>query len=79
MTIRQLDETTKRLIKQKAAKHNRSMEAEAREILRKGARAPDEDDEHLVTKIRRMVDEFGGVELKLPARTPMRKPPDFDE
>lgn len=38
LTIRNLDEETKRLLRQKAASHDRSMEEEARRILRSAVR-----------------------------------------
>ncbi len=33
----------------------------------------------LVTDIRALVKPFGGIELELPPRTPMREPPDFGD
>ena len=73
--IRRLDETLKARLRVKAAHHGRSMEEEAREILRKGlqANAPKELD--LATAIRRHVLPIGGIELVLPRREAVRKPP----
>jgi len=33
----------------------------------------------LVADIRALVEPFGGIELELPAREPMREPPDFND
>ncbi len=38
LTIRKLDEETKRLLRERAARHDRSMEEEARQILRRAVR-----------------------------------------
>jgi plasmid stability protein len=77
LTIRQLDDTTKSRLRLRAARHNRSMEAEAREILRCGL-ATSDDTTGLATAIRSYVEPFGGVNLELPKRKPMRKPPSVD-
>ena len=80
LTIRQLDERTKARLRVRAAHHGRSMEEEAREILRvcpnhgkagKGAiwRTP------FVGALA----QFGGVELEIPKRDSIREPPDFSE
>ena len=77
ITIRRLDETLKARLRVKAAHHGRSMEEEAREILRNGlqAEAPQKELD-LVTAIRRHV-PAGGIELTLPRREAVRKPPKF--
>lgn len=78
LMIRQLDEKTKTRLRVRAAQHGRSMEAEAREILRSTlSGAPPAKGNNLVDAIRRRVAEFGGVDLKLPPRDPVREPPDF--
>jgi plasmid stability protein len=38
LTIRNIDETTKRLLRQRAARHDRSMEEEVRQILHSAVR-----------------------------------------
>lgn len=55
------------------------MEEEAREILRAvlGAATPVKG--NLAERIRQRFAPFGGVELKLPRRDPIRKPPDFTQ
>ncbi len=77
ITIRNLDDTLKRRLRIRAAEHGRSMEEEARDILRKevGGAAPPVN---LAAAIRARIAPFGGVDLDLSAREPMREPPSFD-
>ena len=77
LTIRQLDERTKTRLRVRAAHHGRSMEEEAREILRTALSAAPPVKGDLAERIRQRFAPFGGVELKLPRRDPIRKPPDF--
>lgn len=79
ITIRQLDESTKSRLRIRAAHHGRSMEAEAREILRAALGAATPVKGNLAERIRQRFAPFGGVELKLPRRDPIRKPPDFTQ
>jgi plasmid stability protein len=60
LLIRQLDEDTKARLRRRAARHGRSMEAEARDILRQGlqAEAP-QAAEGLGTRIARLMAEGG--------------------
>jgi len=75
ITIRKLDELVKTRLRVRAAHHGRSMEDEAREIL-KGALATETTHGlNLAQSIRRHVEPFGGVELNLPSRQPVRRPP----
>lgn len=76
ITIRNLDDDIKQRLRVRAAEHGRSMEEEARDILRRvvGEGAPPRD---LAAAIRSRVAAFGGVELELPSREPMREPPQF--
>ncbi|HXZ01520.1 MAG TPA: plasmid stabilization protein [Stellaceae bacterium] len=76
ITIRNLEDGLKRRLRVRAAEHGRSMEEEAREILRQvvGEAAPPRN---LAAAIRARVASFGGVELDLPARAAMREPPRF--
>ena len=77
ITIRNLDDTLKRSLRIRAAEHGRSMEEEAREILRHavGRRAAPEN---LGEAIHRRFAAMGGVDLDLPPREPMPEPPRFD-
>jgi antitoxin FitA len=79
ITIRQLDEKIKTRLRVRAAHHGRSMEAEAREILRAALGAAPPVQGNLAERIRQRFAPFGGVELKLPQRDPIRKPPDFTQ
>ena len=77
ITIRNLDDEVKRRLRVRAAEHGRSMEEEAREILRQivGLEKPAHN---LAAAIRSRVAPLGGVELDLPQREPMPEPPAFD-
>jgi len=67
ITIRQLDEKTKTQLRVRAAHHGRSMEEEAREILRCALTASPAKG-NLAEIVRRRFAAFGGVELELPRR-----------
>jgi plasmid stability protein len=77
ITIRNLDDALKRRLRIRAAEHGRSMEEEARAILRAvvGAAAPPVN---LASSIRSRVADIGGIDLDLPPRDPLRQPPRFD-
>jgi antitoxin FitA len=77
LTIRQLDEKTKARLRVRAAHHGRSMEEEAREILRSTLAAARPAHRNLAESIRRRFAAFGGVELPLTRRDALRRPPDF--
>ncbi len=80
LTIRQIDDKTKLNLRIRAAHHGCSMEEEAREILRESLDRPAaQPTENLAEAIRKRFAPFGGVELELPKREPMREPPDFSE
>ncbi len=74
ITIRQLPETTKRKLRIRAAKHGRSMEQEAREILKTALKEQEEQPKNLAEAIRRRFAPFGGVELEIPPREPIPEP-----
>jgi antitoxin FitA len=75
ITIRDLDENTKERLRIRAAQHKRSMEEEARGILRAAVAENDAAETNLARAIRRRFQPFGGVELRLPKREAMREPP----
>jgi plasmid stability protein len=80
LTIRQLDDNLKAKLRVRAAEHGKSMEEEAREILRQAltpAPAAGETGADWVSHIRKIVEPFGGFDLELPERLPPRKPPTF--
>ena len=78
LTIRNLDGDVKARLRVRATANGRSMEEEARLILREAVErkpAP----KNLASAIRARFAPFGGVEMNIPARQPMREPPSFDE
>lgn len=79
LTIRQLDEKTKTRLRVRAAHHGRSMEEEAREILRSALRAAPALAENLSEAIRRRFAALGGLELTVPRRDLIREAPKFSE
>jgi plasmid stability protein len=78
MTIRNLDEKLKARLRIQAAKHGRSMEDEARDILR-SALSTASSRASLKNSIRRRIEPLGGVELPIAPRESMREPPDLAE
>ena len=54
------------------------MEQEARDILRAALDQESPPEKNLASAIRARFAPLGGVELDLPPRQPMRKPPRFD-
>ena len=77
MTIRNLDEATKARLRVRAAQHGKSMEEEARDILRAAVAAEPKRAGDLGRAIKDRFAALGGVELSLPAREPIRAPIDF--
>ena len=78
LTIRQIDDQTKKKLRIRAAHHGCSMEEEAREILRASLNDPAaQPPKDLARAIHELFAPFGGVELELPEREAMREPPDF--
>lgn len=79
MTIRNLDDDVKARLRVQAAQHGRSMEEEARSLLRDALSAKPKAGVGAawVADIRALVEPFGGIELALPPREPAREPPDF--
>jgi antitoxin FitA len=78
MTIRNLDDQLKKRLRIRAASRGRSMEEEAREILRAALSAePNQNRCNLADRIRSRIEKVGGVELDIPAREPIREPTNF--
>ncbi|WP_042886863.1 FitA-like ribbon-helix-helix domain-containing protein [Cupriavidus necator] len=77
MTIRNIDDELKARLRIQAAVHGRSMEGEARDILRAALSVEPVQGKTLVETIRARIDRLGGIELELPAREPMREPVDL--
>jgi len=77
ITIRNLDDDVKMRLRVRAAEHSRSMEDEVRFILCEAVNDGRADPRDLAKFTRECFAPFGGVELELPPRGPMRDPPDF--
>jgi len=75
-----MDETTKKRLRLRAAVNGRSMEEEAREILKKALAQPKTRKEPgLGTAIREIFAPLGGVDLPEVPREPISEPLDFDK
>ena len=74
MTIRHLDAELKAKLRIRAAHHARSMEDEARDILRSALSTDSGQEPSLLESIRSRVAPVGGIELELPRREPIRDP-----
>jgi antitoxin FitA len=72
--IRNLGEDTKRKLKIRAAMNGRSMEQEAREILKSGLAQTSKKRPNLAESIRAIFGPLGGVELERLPREPIRDP-----
>ena len=77
ITIRNLDEPLKARLRVQAAMHGRSMEDEAKDILRTTLNKTPAPPVNLAAAIRARFASVGGVELPEMPRVPMREPPDF--
>ena len=75
ITIRKLDEKTKARLRVRAAQHGRSMEEEARTLLRSALRTTSSRRATWPMRSAPVSGRFGGVGLRLPAREPIREPP----
>ena len=79
LNIRQLDPALKEQLRIRAAQNGRSMEAEARTILKEAlAKGKPALGESLAESIHRRFAPFSGVELDLPPREAGREPPRFE-
>ena len=77
ITIRNLDDEVKIRLRVRAASHGRSMEEEARHILRDAVER-DVGPANLAAAIRERFAHLGGVELELPLREAMPEPVHFE-
>ena len=77
LTIRKLHESLKKQLRLQAARHGRSMEEEARRILRAGVRPAKPPADNVADAIRRIIDPIGGVELEPLPRGTLRDIPRF--
>jgi plasmid stability protein len=74
MTIRNVDNTIKMRLRLRAAMHGRSMEDEARDILRSALSTDMTDHRNLADAICERFSEFGGVDLPNSPREEVRQP-----
>lgn len=80
ITISDIDDDLRQRLKQRAAQHGQSMQAEARAILRDAlstepsAVVPG----NIAEAIRAIVEPLGGIELEPFPRQPVREPPNFE-
>lgn len=72
--IRDLDDAVKVLLRSQAAKHGRSMEEEARDILRTALHRPRPAPTNLAAAIRARFVPTGGVDLERLGAEPIRNP-----
>lgn len=79
MTIRKIDPELKTRLRVRAAEHGRSMEDEARCILRSALSVEVERGDSLLAFIRQQVEPLGCVDLELQEREGIREPPGFEE
>jgi len=79
ITIRNLDDSLKSRLRVQAAVHGRSMEDEARDILRTALNREPAAQGNLAASIRARFAKIGGVELPTMPREAIRPPPSFDE
>jgi plasmid stability protein len=77
--MRNLEDALKRKLRVRAARHGRSMEDEARLILRSAPAEEPQEALNLFEAIPRRIALLGGADLEIPRRGPMREPPRFDE
>jgi len=80
LTIRNLSDEDKQRLRIRAAHKGRSMEAEARAILKDalGEERPAKGKTNLAEQIRARFARLGGVDLPEIEREPMREPPTFE-
>lgn len=79
LTIRKVDDALKQRLRVRAAHHGRSMEEEARDILRAALAAEPRSNQNLAEAIRELFAPMGGVELEPFPDEPMGDPIRFDE
>lgn len=75
ITIRNIDDTLKQRLRVRAAEQGRSMEDEARDILRSTLSTQPSQPRSLVASIRARIEPLGGVELEPLPREALRDPP----
>jgi len=74
ITIRNLEADTKRRLKIRAAMNGRSMEQEAREILKSALTRSSKKKANVAERIREIFGPLGGVEVERLPHEPLRDP-----
>ena len=77
ITVRNLDDGLTHRLRIRAAENGRSIEQEVRDILQTALDENAAPDTNLGTAIHELFRPFGGVELEIPSRDPMRETPQF--
>ena len=77
MTIRNLDEALKARLRVRAAEHGKSMEEEARDILRAALSTEAQATVDLGRAIQARFAALGGIDLPAAPREPIREPTGF--
>jgi len=78
LTIRNIDNNLKAQLRQRAARHGRSMEAEVRNILTQTLIAP-VIELNLAAAVHRRFESLDVDSLSIPPRQAVRNPPEFGE
>jgi plasmid stability protein len=79
ITIRRLEDSTKQRLRVRASRNGRSMEEEARQILKVALSEKSAPGLNLAESIRKIVAPLGGIDLPDVPRDPMRPPPNFEK
>lgn len=80
LTIRNLEEPIKELLRIRAASHGHSMEEEVRQILRAAVLEDAQSPDNLADAIAKRFAELNGVDdLFIPSREPMRESPQIEK
>ena len=83
LTIRNLDDSVKQALRERAARNGRSMEEEARILIRHGMGGEGGAVAGAIgafyDRVRAVVEPIGGVELEMPQRQPSERPVPFSE
>ena len=78
ITVRNVEDGLQKRLRIRAAENGRSMEEEVRAILKTALGHEPRIQHNLAHAIRSRFAPLGGVELDLPPRSPIRKPPRYD-
>ncbi len=78
ITIRNLDDKLKQNLRVRAAHHSRSMEDEARDILRSALATREQRNASLAKAVHRRFAQFGGINIVIQPRELIPEPPGFD-